>query len=72
MAKSTTIARSISSGRYAPRAVGQAKATKFALVEGLSLEAKSLAASALAQSEGLKGDAYRASLAAQVLSQRKK
>lgn len=72
MAKNTTVARSISSGKFVPRAVGAAKAAKFALVEGVKLNAKSKAASALAQSRGLKGDDYRASVAGQILPQRKK
>ncbi len=72
MAKNITTARTISSGKFAPRAVGAAKANKFALVEGVELNAKSKAVSTLAKSRGLKGDDYRASVAGQVLSQRKK
>lgn len=72
MTKNPTAVRKVMSGKFAPATVGASKAAKFASVEGIALSAKSKAASMLAQSRGLKGDDYRASVAAQVLSQRKK
>ena len=43
----------------ASKVLGEPKARKFAMVEGLSLSERSLAASALTQGRGLTGDAYR-------------
>ncbi len=68
MAKNTPVARKVQTGTFAPSALGSGKARKFALIEGLELDAKSKAASALAQSRGLKGDAFRASVAGQLLN----
>ena len=72
MARNTNVARGVGGGTFAPKKLGATKAAKFALVEGLELDEKSKAASSLAKSRGLTGDAYRASVAGQFLSQRKK
>lgn len=72
MVGKTKVARFSRNGIFAPGKVGAGKASKFALVEGLSLDAKSKAASVLAHSNGLKGDAYRASVAGHLLSKRNK
>ncbi|MCA0271131.1 MAG: hypothetical protein LCH69_03585 [Proteobacteria bacterium] len=65
MAKNTNIVREAKNGRFTPSKVGASKAAKFALVEGVSLSAKSRSASALTQSKGLTGDAYRDAITSQ-------
>ncbi|GEM_PF-995923 len=72
MAKCSNIARESKSGRFIPSKIGASKATKFALVEGVRLNEKSLAASALTLSSGMKGDAYREAITGQFLAKRAK
>lgn len=72
MSKNSQIAREPKSGRFVPAKVGASKAAKFALVEGVRLNEKSLAASALTQSLGKKGDAYREAITGQFRDKRAK
>jgi hypothetical protein len=59
MAKNSENSRKTGDRGVASKVLGASKARKFGLVEGVKLNARSKAASALTQSRGLKGDAYR-------------
>lgn len=59
MAKDTKSGRSSASGKFVTRPIGGAKATKFAAVEGLRMNASSKALDRKLTASGLKGDAYR-------------
>jgi hypothetical protein len=65
MTKKSIAASKDVSGQFAPAKIGASKAAKFALVEGVALNAKSKAASAPAQWSGLKGDDYREAISEQ-------
>jgi hypothetical protein len=62
MAKDTKIGPSSASAKVVTRPIGGAKASKFAAVEGLRLNAGSKALAQKLTATGLKGDAYRAEI----------
>ncbi|WP_152986836.1 MULTISPECIES: hypothetical protein [unclassified Pseudovibrio] len=62
MTKSNIIKRSTVSGRISVSPLGKKKASRFALVEGMTLTKKWERTIALHESEGLKGDALRSAI----------
>jgi len=58
------------SGRLFSKALGKSKASKFALVEGLSLNQQSATFAARMERRGLKGDALRAAIASEFSTER--
>lgn len=62
MKKNINIARSASSGRFVSKTLGKGKATKFARVEGMSLNARSAGTIERLEKRGLKGDALRSAI----------
>lgn len=61
---------SSASGRLCPKALGKSKASKFALVEGLSLNQRSATFAARMERRGLKGDALRAAIVSEFSGKR--
>lgn len=59
MGKRNTISRSATSGKFITGALGKSKATKFSLVEGISLNQRSNKVLKSHTSKGLKGNALR-------------
>jgi hypothetical protein len=62
MKNNTGIKRSAKSGRFVTKPLGVSKASKFALVEGMTLSKKNLKAFAECEAIGLKGDALRSAI----------
>jgi hypothetical protein len=62
MGKDTKIERTSVNGKAVTRPIGSAKASKFAAVEGLKMNAGSKALAEKLTAAGLKGDAYRAEI----------
>ncbi len=71
MGRTSKISRDAASGRIQSAPLGEAKARRFAAVEGLFLDADGERTKAGLELRGVKGDAYRKSLAASALTQRK-
>ena len=63
MNKGQSIKRSTKTGRYVTKPLGRAKATRFALVEGVSVHKRSAVALREFEERGLKGDALRTEIA---------
>lgn len=63
MAKSTTIKRSATTGRFVTKPLGKDKATKFAKIEGVTTSSKSAKTLKTYSDRGLKGDALRSAIA---------
>jgi len=62
MSKSQKIRRSAATGRITTAPIGKSKATKFLLVEGMTLSRKSSDTLSDLKSKGLKGDALRTAI----------
>lgn len=62
MRQKQTIKRSAATGRFVTRPLGQSKASKFAAVEGMSLNRKSSETLKTLKSRGLKGAALRTAI----------
>jgi hypothetical protein len=70
MSKNVTMQSSVSTGRFASKALGKGKATKFALVEGISLSQRSATLISRMEQRGLKGDALRSAIAGSFATKR--
>lgn len=62
MTNRTQKAHAAPTAKLATRPIGSAKAAKFSSVEGLVMNAESLALSRRMEADGLTGDAYRAAI----------
>ena len=71
MKRKTGISSSAPAYRVERLSLGSAKAAKFALVEGLSLDSSSLDLLQRSKAAGLKGDALRAAIAGSFLKNSK-
>jgi hypothetical protein len=62
MTKETKTGRSAAKDKFVTRPIGGRKAAKFALVEGLTMNAESKELARKLSANGLKGDTYRSEI----------
>lgn len=62
MKKNQALKRSVTTGRFVTKPLGKGKATKFSMVEGMSLTGKSARTISRFEGNGLKGDALRSAI----------
>lgn len=62
MKKKQTIKHSATTGRYAPKPLGKAKAEKLSMVDGMMISRESAKTLSDLEGRGLKGDALRSAI----------